>query len=251
MKHEQKKSPFAYTEREYRLQLDTEGLIASEVKVGETDLHIFAVADVAQQATNSIIHYRTQIENYIASKPSFLTSLTALPSDPLAPPIVKEMLSAGTLAGVGPMAAVAGAIAGYVGQDLMAEGFSEISVENGGDVFLNRSKECVAAIFAGPSPLSNRIGIKIPKTMMPLGVCTSSGTVGHSLSLGQADSVTVLSPSIALADAAATRLGNEIKKAEDLDHALTIAKGLSGVIGVVIVMGPKLGAWGEINLVKL
>ena len=251
MKNEQKKAPLAYTEREYRLQLDTEGLIVSEVKVGETDLHILAESDVAKQATHSVIQYRTQIENYIASKPSFLTSLKALPSDPLAPPIVKEMLSAGAHAGVGPMAAVAGAIAGYVGQDLMTEGFNEISVENGGDVFLNRSRESVAAIFAGASPLSNRIGIKIPKTMMPLGVCTSSGTVGHSLSLGQADSVTVLSSSVAFADAAATRLGNEIKKAEDLDHALTIAKGLSGIIGVVIVMGPRLGAWGEIKLERL
>jgi uncharacterized protein len=251
MKNEQKKSPLAYIKREYRLQLESKGLVVSEVKVGETDLHILAESDVVKQATHSIIHYRTQIENYIVSKPSFLTSLKPLLSDPLAPPIVKEMLAAGACADVGPMAAVAGAIAGYVGNDLMAEGFNEISVENGGDVFLNRSKESVAAIFAGASPLSNRIGIKIPETMMPLGICTSSGTVGHSLSLGQADSVTVLSPSVAFADAVATRLGNEIKKVEDLDHALAIAKGLSDIIGVVIVMGSKLGAWGDIKLEKL
>ena len=86
---------------------------------------------------------------------------------------------------------------------------------------------------------------------MPLGICTSSGTVGHSLSLGLADSVTVLSSSVALADAVATRLGNEIKKAEDLDHALAIAKGLSGIIGVVIVMGSRLGAWGDVKLERL
>lgn len=251
MKNEHKKTPLSYTKREYRLQLESDGLVVSEVKVGETDLHILAESDVVKQATHSIVHYRTQIENYIASKPSFLTSLKALPSDPLAPHIVKEMLSAGAGAGVGPMAAVAGAIAGYVGQDLMAVGFNEISVENGGDVFLNRSKESVAAIFAGASPLSNRIGIKIPETRMPLGICTSSGTVGHSLSLGQADSVTVLSSSVALADAVATRLGNEIKKAEDLDHALAIAKGLSGIIGVVIVIGPRLGAWGDVELERL
>jgi ApbE superfamily uncharacterized protein (UPF0280 family) len=251
MKNDKKKSPLAYTERKYRGQLDSEGLIATEVRVGETDLHILAESDVTKQATHSIIQYRTQIENYITSQPSFLTSLKALPADPLAPSIVKEMLSAGTCAGVGPMAAVAGAIAGYVGQDLMAEGFREISVENGGDIFLNRTRESIAAIFAGSSPLSNRIGIKIPKIIMPLGICTSSGTVGHSLSLGQADSVTVLSPSVALADAAATRLGNEIKKAKDLDYALTIAKGLSDIIGVVIVMGARLGAWGEIKLERL
>lgn len=251
MIEQRKRSPLSYREREYRYQLDTGGLIASEVKVGETDLYILAERDVTEQATHSVIRYRTQLENYISSKPSFLTSLLPLPPDPLAPPIIKEMISAGSVAGVGPMAAVAGAIAGCVGRDLVADGVKEVSVENGGDIFMQRARESVVAIFAGSSPLSNRLCIKVSKTMMPVGICTSSGTVGHSLSLGKADSVTVLSASVALADAAATRLGNEIKKAEDINHALDVAKTISGIIGVVIVLDTQLGAWGQVEIESL
>ncbi|MBC8318187.1 MAG: UPF0280 family protein [Desulfobulbaceae bacterium] len=251
MIEQRKRSPLSYRERQYRYQLDTGGLIASEVRVGETDLHILAEVDVTELATHSVIRYRTQLENYIVSKSSFHGSLLPFPSDSLAPPIIKEMISAGSAAGVGPMAAVAGAIAGCVGRDLVLQGISEVTVENGGDIFMQRSRDSMIAIFAGASPLSHRLGIKIPKSMMPVGICTSSGTVGHSLSLGKADSVTVLSASVSLADAVATRLGNEIKKAEDIDHALEVAKTISGILGVVIILDSQLGAWGQVELERL
>jgi ApbE superfamily uncharacterized protein (UPF0280 family) len=251
MREKQKQSPLSYRKREYRKQLDPGGLISSEVQVGETDLHILALSDVTELATHFVIQYRTQLEKYISSVPSFLRSLLPLPPDPLAPAIIKEMISAGSATGVGPMAAVAGAVAGRVGADLVRAGVQEVSVENGGDIFLQRSRDSVVAIFAGSSPLSNHVGIKIPSAMMPVGVCTSSGTVGHSLSLGMSDAVTVLSSSVALADAAATRLGNEIKKAEDIHHTLDVAKTISGIIGVVIVVDEQIGAWGQVELVKL
>jgi ApbE superfamily uncharacterized protein (UPF0280 family) len=251
MKVEKKKSPLSYTKRKYRSKLDLSGFTSSVVQVAETDLHILAASDISDQATELVIRYRAQLENYISTQPGFLTSLTPLPLDPLAVPIIRQLLSAAKSAGVGPMAAVAGAIAENVGRDLLAQGHAELSVENGGDIFLQRSKECMIAIFAGSSPLSNRIGIKISPEMMPLGICTSSGTVGHSLSFGRADSVTVLASSTALADAAATRLGNEIQKAGDLDYALSVAKVIPGISGVVIVLDDKLGAWGDIALQKL
>ena len=108
------------------------------------------------------------------------------------------------------MAAVAGAIAEYVGRSLLLQGVREVMVENGGDIFLSRKKDCTVAIFAGQSPLSNKVGVLIAGKDMPRAVCTSSGTVGHSLSFGDADSVTVLASSTPLADAVATRLGNEV-----------------------------------------
>jgi ApbE superfamily uncharacterized protein (UPF0280 family) len=246
-----KPAPESYRIRTYRQQVNTAGLISSYVTVRETDLHILADSEVGQQAYDSVYRYRTQLENYLAGNPNFLTALSPLPADPLAPPIIREMLVAGQAAGVGPMAAVAGVIAEYVGKDLLASGVKEVMIENGGDIFLKRQQDCLVSIFAGSSPLSNKVGIKIDAHLMPVGICTSSGAVGHSLSLGSADSVTVLAPSTALADAMATRLGNEVSDAGEINKALALAQRVTGLLGVVIIMNEKLGAWGNVDLVKL
>jgi ApbE superfamily uncharacterized protein (UPF0280 family) len=196
-----------------------------------------------------------QVENYIGQRPEFATSLAPLHQDDLAPKFVKDMLEAGLGAEVGPMAAVAGTMAQYVGMSLVAEGVGEIVVENGGDIFIQRSKECCISIFAGDSPLSYTVGVKVPMGMMPCGVCTSSGSVGHSLSLGDADSVTVLAKSTPLADAAATRLGNEVGMnkggRKGLQQALQVGQNLPGITGVVVICGELLGAVGDIELVKI
>ena len=149
------------------------------------------------------------------------------------------------------MAAVAGAMAEYVGLDLLAAGASEVVVENGGDIYFCRTQESVVGIFAGTSPLSNRVGLKIAASLMPLGICTSSGTVGQSLSLGEADAVTVLAKDTALADAVATLVGNAVQPGQSLELALAKGPTVPGVLGVVIIRGEELGAWGEVELVPL
>jgi len=256
MKEKKRKriSPPDYKERGYRLGADASaGLTANFVRVKETDLYILAPGNI-EEAGYSLVHrYRNQLENYISGHPDFLTALVPLEMDSLAPPIIKDMLRAAAAADVGPMAAVAGAIAEYVGRDLLSAGHGEIIVENGGDVFLKRHDGCVAAIFAGRSPLSRKVGIRIPAERMPVGLCTSSGTVGHSLSLGRADSVTVLAPSASLADATATRLGNEIPTGsrEDIRRALEVVGTIQGILGAVIICGEQMGAWGEVDLVGL
>jgi len=245
------KDPAAYRKRTYRQFIDHAGLISFQVRIRETDLHVMADADLTGQVFDLVLRYRSQLENYIAKNPEFLSALTPLPPDPLAPAIVKSMLQAGEAAKVGPMAAVAGALAEFVGKDLLAAETSEIIIENGGDIFLNRRKDCTIGIFAGASPLSNRLGIIIPAARMPMGICTSSGTVGHSLSYGKADAATVLAPSTSLADAVATRVGNEIKKSGDIDQALALAQTIPGVSGVLVIHEEQLGAWGEVELVSL
>lgn len=250
MKKNKKKSPDSYRHRSYRALVDSDGLITAIVQIKETDLHILASQDASEIARRLVLQYRGQLEDYIARRPEFLTSLKPLAADPLAPVIVKEMLSAGETANVGPMAAVAGAVAEHVGRDLLVEGFAEVVVENGGDVFLCRHKDCVIGIFAGESPLNNKIGIKIARDRMPMGICTSSGTVGHSLSMGRADAVTVLADSTILADAAATRIGNEVKGGS-LQSALETAQTIAGLSGVLIVQDKQLGAWGDVEIVKL
>jgi len=252
-KKRKKISPESYQKRTYRHNINAQGLVSSHVSFKETDLYIMASREVEQQALDLVHQYRNQLENYIAGRSEFLTSLVPIDSDPLAPPIAKQMLQAANSADVGPMAAVAGAIAEYVGFGLLDYGIDEIIVENGGDIFIKRNKECISSIFAGQSPLNQKTGIRIPAGQMPVGVCTSSGTVGHSLSLGMADSVTVLAPSAALADAAATRLGNEVSGAgkDKINDVLAVAQTIPGLFGVVIISGKHLGAWGEVDLVGL
>lgn len=250
-KNRKAKDPASYTDRSYRQFIDHGGLVPFEVTVRETDLHVMADAELSREVFDLVLLYRNQLEDYIAVNPQFLSSLSPLPPDPLAPGIVKSMLRAGQVAGVGPMAAVAGALAEFIGNDLLGKKTAEIIIENGGDIFLGRRQDCTIGIFAGASPLSNKLGITIRAGKMPLGVCTSSGTVGHSLSFGKADAVTVLSPSTSLADAAATRLGNEIREAGDIPGALAFARTLPGITGVVAILGEELGAWGDLELVGL
>ena len=252
-KKRKKISPAAYNKRTYRQAVSADDLVSSFVTVKESDLHILAARNVADEAYHYVHRYRNQLENYIAGHPGFLTALIPLEQDTLAPPIVKGMLKAAAAAAVGPMAAVAGAIAEYVGRDLLDSGLHEVMVENGGDIFLKRNRESVAAIFAGQSPLSKKVGIRVPAALMPVGLCTSSRTVGHSLSLGKADSVTVLAPSALLADAAATRLGNEVKAGDQrsINETLAVGAKIPGILGVVIICGKHMGVWGKIDLVGL
>jgi ApbE superfamily uncharacterized protein (UPF0280 family) len=218
--------------------------------VQETDLYILAQTPLEREAHEAIIRLRHQIEEYIKSNPLFQTSLAPLPDDPQAPKIVKEMLTASQKAGVGPMAGVAGAMAEFVGKELLAK-TPEVVVENGGDIFMQSSTERRIGLFAGESPLNMKVGVHVPPEKTPLGICTSSGTVGHSTSFGKADAVCVISPSCTLADAAATALGNRVGGKGDIERVLEAGQEISGVEGIVIIVGDALGAWGEYELVEL
>ena len=248
------KDPLSYTVRSYRQQASTTGLIAAHVLIKETDLHIQADRNVQRRAEELVLQYRLQLEEYIVRYPQFFSSLSPLPKDFTAPPLIQQMYDAARKAGVGPMAAVAGGIAESVGRALQQDGVEEIIIENGGDIFLTRREPSVISIFAGESPLSNKVGIELLPPG-PWGICTSSGTVGHSLSMGKADSVTVVARSTHLADAAATRIGNEVgrvgKDKENVNKALSLAGEIEGITGVVVICGEILGAVGDVKLVGL
>jgi ApbE superfamily uncharacterized protein (UPF0280 family) len=254
VKRAKKRKPESYIAREYRAVQNQGDLVSSYATIKDTDLHILADREVSSVAQELALRYRLQIEKYIEKCPEFARALAPLPPDVLAPPIVREMLAAGSAAGVGPMAAVAGVIAEYVGRGLVQGGCLEVMVENGGDIYIHRNRDCTVAIFAGESPLSLRVGVKLAGPTMPMAVCTSSGTVGHSLSLGLADSVTVLARSAALADAAATRLGNEIGRSPGglgMKKALEKSRDIDGVLGVVVICREKIGAVGDVQLVSI
>ena len=236
--------------RFYRHWIKDSGLISFNVVVAQTDLYIRSQRNVKDKALDSVLKHRGSLEAYIKSHPLFLTTLDTYQAESEAPAIVKEMARVSQLTGVGPMAAVAGAIAEAVGRDLLA--FSpEIIVENGGDIFLKTSQKRLVGIYAGRSSLTKKIALEIVPEETPLGIGTSSGTVGHSLSLGSADAVIALSSSTALADAAATALGNMVRHADDIPRAIEKARGIEGLRGVVIIVGDKMGVWGRVRIVPL
>lgn len=239
-----------YTERSYRKRVRSSGLVTFEVAVKETDLQISAEQKLEKETRDLVLESRHQIEGYIRRHPDFLTALEPYPEDSFAPPLVKEMIEHARAVGVGPMASVAGAIAGYVGKRLL-EKSNQVIVENGGDLFVKASRPVTVSVFAGSSPLSEKIGLVIPPRLMPLGVASSSATVGHSLSLGKADAGCILSSSAALADAAATALCNRIQGPKDLKRIDEWAGSVKGILGVLVVLGDRMATWGQIELVGL
>ena len=239
-----------YERRTYRNLVKSEDLIKFEVMVKETDLLVRAERDFSKETRESVLKYRHQLETYIATTPEFQKSLLPFRDDPFAPEIVQEMIRTSQLALVGPMAAVAGAMAEWVSKDLLKLS-EEVIVENGGDIYLATSKERTIGIYAGNSPLSFKIGVVISPEESPLGVCTSSGTVGPSLSFGKANAVCILSKSAALADAAATAVGNVVKEKKDIELGLERGKEIAGILGTLIIVEEKMGVWGNVKLTQL
>ncbi len=239
-----------YEPRTYRHWIKDNDLTSFNIVVKETDLYIRASTNLKKKAYKLVLKYRNALESYISQHPDFVTSLEPLPVNDDAPHIIIEMSAAAEKVGVGPMASVAGAIAEFVGNELSA--FSpEIIIENGGDIYLKSLEKRIVGIYAGKLPLTGKIGLEINGQDTPLGICTSSGTVGHSLSYGKADAVVVLSKSATLADAAATAIGNLIVQAGDIPNGLEFANGIEGLKGVIIIKEDKVGLWGDVKICQM
>jgi ApbE superfamily uncharacterized protein (UPF0280 family) len=251
-KQRKKKKPHSYWQRSYRRLAQSSRLVSSYVRMMETDLHILAQEKVEDEALAFVSRFRAEIESYIAGNAEFLHSLVPLPLDTNAPENIQKMFVSALQAGVGPMAAVAGTMAEVVGCGLEQSGQKEVIVENGGDLYVHRAEACTIAVYAGESPLSGRVGIRLEPEQMPCGVCTSSAAIGHSLSLGKSDAAVVVAPSTPFADALATRLGNEVQTGKDgLKKALQVAQEMEDVTGAVLIAGENLGAWGDVQLVQV
>ena len=250
-----------YEVRFYRDWISRQGLVTFSVQVGETDLTVRARRELKSAALALVQKSRAEIEDYGRRTPGFLESLSPLPIPALrqaqgpehgqgadCPPIVCEMLRAGQEYDVGPMAAVAGAIAEAVGRELLRDS-PEVIVENGGDIFVKMDRPARLGLYSGPeSPFSKRLRIHVDATEGPLGVCTSSGTVGHSLSFGKADAVVAVASSAALSDAAATAIANRIQGPDEVEPVLQEEQERGKLDGLLVAVGKRIGAWGKISL---
>ncbi len=233
----------------YRRWITGKDLVSFTIAVKETDLFVRARRNLQGKAFRIVLKYREQLEKYIDRHPAFATSMVPLAVTADAPEMVKAMIEATAKAGVGPMASVAGAIAEYVGRELL-EYSPEVILENGGDTFIRTLERRVVGLYTGDSPFTGQLGRQIDPDDTPLGICTSSGTIGHSVSLGHADAAVVVSPSATLADAAATAVGNAVQTVEDIAPALELGRRIEGVTGLVVIKGDKMGVWGKVTLCR-
>ena len=244
-------------ERAYRSSITpTDNERSFQVAVEETDLFVVAEADLSRPMAALVHTLRGDIKAYAELHPAFLHSLDPVPVTGSCPVIVRRMAEAGEACGVGPMASVAGAIAQAVAEPFLAQS-PNLLVENGGDCFLASTRERVVALLAEPGSNGRSgasVGLRLEAGDFPVGLCASSGTIGHSLSLGHGDLVAVRAPDAAMADAAATRLANLLDTPRDFQRVLDEAERLAvtaGIQGVFAQCSGKIAAWGKIELVAL
>ena len=238
-----------YEQRFYRDWMERDGLCRFSVKIEESDLLILCDRNLEQRAAEVLGEVRGEIERQIAGDPGFGTSLEPVDVSDRATPLVRSMAEAGQAWSVGPMAAVAGVVAEAVGRDLLEE-CETVIVENGGDVFVRSSEAVTFALYAGErSPFRDRVAFRV-EASHGVGVCTSSGVVGPSLSLGMADAVVAIAGDTAHADAAATAIANRIERPEDVDRVLEDEAARGALDGLIACLGDRIGLWGEVELVR-
>lgn len=241
-------------QRTYRNQFSVQRFRSFTVNYKETDLWIGVDPDsfreeMPEVALAKVIAVRTEMEVYLLTDPVFGKTFEPHQVKPNAPEIVNRMAEAARRAGVGPMAAVAGAFSEAIGQYLMQQYFiQEIVVENGGDIFLKIDRNLLISVYAGNSPLSGKIGIEIPADQSPLGVCTSAGTVGPSVSLGKTDATMIICQNTALADALATTFGNLVQVPEDVQQVTQQTERFPEILSAVIICRDKIGIRGQFEM---
>jgi ApbE superfamily uncharacterized protein (UPF0280 family) len=198
-----------------------------------------------------VVRQRQILGDYIRRQPEFQSALEPLELHADAPPIARRMARAARRAGVGPMAAVAGAVAQFAAEAALAAGAEEAIVDNGGDIYLKAVEPVVVRLGTGTAGLADRLAFLLEPGDTPLAICSSSGKMGHSLSLGRCDLATIVAPDGALADAVATQAGNLVRTVADVDAALERIARIPGVDGVLLVKDDRIGLAGRLpQLIK-
>lgn len=228
-------------------------MVSFTVTVKETDLWIAVdrqalTPDLPKKLETFIWRQRRFLEAYIQQDSIFAQTLQPYLVGTGAPPLALEMARAGNLAGVGPMAAVAGAFAQCAGEWLLQVSRAVI-VENGGDIFLRCSQPVTVGVLAGDLFPKQKLAVRVRPQAGLCGICTSSGTKGHSYSQGRADAAVILATGAPLADAVATAAANMVRSPADLKDALLFARSITGVKGVLLILADKIAAWGQLELI--
>ncbi len=212
-------------------------------------------------AKKEIRERRKELERFVRWHPYFLVTLERYELDEVEvgstlsreaiPEIVERMIESTSLFDIGPMAAVAGTLAEFAVDAMQNAGATYAMVDNGGDIALITDREVLVGIYAGESTFSNKIALRIKPSNSLVGICTSSATVGHSISFGTADAATVISPSASLSDAAATALCNAVTDAQSITNAFRAINHVESIEGAFVIYKDVLATWGNLpELVK-
>jgi hypothetical protein len=229
--------------------LATQGLFAFQVEIQESDLFVVCDRDLRAEAQAALAKARSEIESYIGREPDFRRTLAPIAVADDAPQIIRKMAEAAQVYGVGSMAAVAGAVAQEVGEAISGD-CSHLIIENGGDIYIKSDRKVTLGVYAGEkSPFTGNVRFQVDPKGGSLGVCTSSGKVGHSLSFGRSDAVVTVAESAYLADAAATAIGNLIKTPHDVQPVLDKELEKNLLNALIIIIGDKMGVFGDVNLI--
>ena len=239
-----------YRERSYRSRFSNDERRWFCVKFLESDLWIGVdsgsySASMEADAYAMLVELRRSMDAYLLMDPAYKAALTPYDAGLEAPEILKEMSRVSHKTGIGPMSAVAGAVAKRVAEFLNTK---EVIVENGGDIYTKAASDMDISVFAGQSPLSEKIGLHIPAGSFPLGICTSSGTVGPSLSLGRADAVMIVCKDVMLADSYATAMANRIQSVNDLQPVIDRITNTPDILGAIAVKDDRMAICGQYEL---
>jgi len=243
-----------YKDRTYRQRFDNDRWQSFVVKYKETDVWIGVDkksfhSEMSGFTMKNIRTLRDAMDIYLHQDPSYALSLTPCDAQSFAPAMAKRMSEISHKVGVGPMATVAGAFATHIAQALKDRfAIEEIIVENGGDIYADIKNDMDVCIFAGDSPLSEKIGLHIEATASPLGICTSSGTVGPSFSFGKADAVMIVCKDALLADGYATAIANRIQSTDDISPVLNLIASHKDILSALLVKDDKMGIIGQFDL---
>ena len=238
----------AYADRDiYRNKISAEGRYSFRLDYKYSGLYIICDRDIGSELEEPVLSFYRNIETVIDEHTDFEKSLVPIKAAKDLPRIIKEMCSAGEVFSVGPMATIAGALCDYLAKSLIGR-CSFLMIENGGDVYIKSGDPLEVGIFTKNIYFRDKLTLLIEAGQTPCGICSSSGSFGHSLSLGKSDLVTVLSRTATIADAAATSIANTVNHEEDIDKAIARFSKYKEVEGLIIIKNKRIGLWGKLQL---
>lgn len=213
--------------------------------VGQTDMDVVADENLRETIYEYVVEARAIIEEKISMDSFFALTYDSYKPENRDHPLIRSMCEASVLAGVGPMASVAGAVADYTICHLVENGCCYAVLDNGGDIAMISDRDVVVRVFSGNDSVDG-IGMAVGPFDGVLSICSSSGKIGHSVSFGDADVCTVVSSDPVLADACATAMGNRISDGDDLSEALERTCEVKGVRGCFASINGLVASCGDI-----
>jgi|GEM_PF-1476937 len=224
-------------------------LYLTQISAKETELQIFTSRKADKHAIEEKIRLmRMDIENYIERDRMFLVSLRPVVIQKDAPLIVREMARCAKLINCGPMSTLSGAIAGFLGEELVKDGFKDVVVKNATSIFIKSRKTLAINFYTGRSKIWSKLRLKIKPKDTPLGIAIQAGSQARDINFGCADNVFVLSAHTALAQGAAVNVSNRINTKSDMQRALDFARSIKGIAGVAIILKNNMLSWGKIEI---